>query len=615
MKLASDCDTELVKTLYKWSDIFERDGMFNNILRSGEWLITKLLKSFCDAGQTLVDKAYEFLDFTTWFSLEKIFTNNGVKVILGVLLAGALLVLGYTLIINHGEKKPNVLQNVIMIVACVLLIPQMFTFLNTSVKAGKEYVLGNDSKLSSTIISNATVDLAYVVQNGLNSYEIENGYIVGDTAKNGFASNLENIDMIDINEVIEPDDDKWDNLSDEQKKYFSNYIDTDNDGNLKDYEIEEESFLWVDMTSWYYRYNINFVAVWCMLLALAIAQFFIAFKTIRLIYELVVHQCLAYLIGSTDLTNGRRAKMILQTIGSTYLVMFINVVLLKCFMLAFEYITSHVTNGLVQSIIMLVIALAVIDGPNLVERILGIDAGLKSGMAVVGGAFFGARAVAGGVKGIGGLAQTGKSILFGKNNTNKASGSQSDNKKMGGIVGGAGRLAKNIGKGAYKTADNIAGLGGKKGAMHRAGEKLAEKGQDVANKGKEIKNNVDAWQKRNAPANNNGGTDNLNSNDIDSNNINDLNNASNVNDNLQADDIGNSNITGEDFVKPEKEKNISAQPKENIKRTDSKGEKANLYVGTKKRSVRGNNTIFRANLRTNQNKGNVGINRQKSDKK
>lgn len=611
MKISADADATLVKTLYNWNDFFVRDGMFNNILRSGEWLITKLLKSFCDVGQTLVDKAYEFLDFTTWFSLEKIFTNNGVKVILGVLLAGALLFLGYTLIINHGEKKPNILQNVILVVACVLLIPQMFSFLNSAVKDGKDYILGENDKLSNTIISNATVDMAYVVQNGLSSYTIENGYIVGDTAKNGFGSNAENIDMIDINEVIEPDEDKWENLSDEQKKYFECYIDTDNDGNLKDYEIEEESFLWVDMTSWYYRYNINFVAVWCMLFALALAQFFIAFKTIRLIYELVVHQCLGYILGTTDLTNGRRAKMILQTIGSTYVVMFINVVLLKCFMLAFEYITSYVTNGLVQSIIMLVIALAVIDGPNLVERILGIDAGLKSGMVVVGGAFFGARAVAGGVKGLSDVAKTGKNILFGKGQNQSNSADGKANNKMGGIVGKAGRVAKNVGKGAYKTTDNIAGLGGKKGAIAQTGRKIAEKGQEVLNQGKDLKNSVDKWQRRNMPDNENGGNGgiNLNNNDTANNDsMNGLNNIQTGNDNLQPDDT---NVSAGESVNNLTADNNVPQKNNNKSNSGQNNRNKNLNVGLNKRSTIRNN--HNTNLNRNPEKAkNGGINRPKT---
>lgn len=556
MKLASDCDTALVQTMYKWNDFFVRDGMFNNILRSGEWLITKLLKEFCDAGQTLVDKAYDFLDFTTWFSLDKIFTNGGVKVLLGILLAGALLFLGYTLIVNHGEKKPNVLQNIILVVACVLLIPQMFTFLNTSVRAGKDYVLGKDDKLSSTIISKATVDLAYVVQNGLNNYTIENGYIVGDNAKNGFGSNQENIDMLDINEVIEPDDDKWQNLSDEQKKYFQNYIDTDNDGNLKDYEIEEDSFLWVDMTSWYYRYHINFVAVWCMLIALAIAQFFIAFKTIRLIYELVVHQCLAYLLGTTDLTNGKRAKMILQTIGSSYVVMFINVVLLKCFMLAFEYITSNITNGLVQAIMMLVIALAVIDGPNLVERILGIDAGLKSGMAVVGGMFLGARAVTGSIKAGASAGAGAKKILFGGKNTS-ATG---QNGKSNGMVQKAGKIAKGIGKGAYKTADNMAGVVGKKGAIGRGvkkvGKTIDSAKNSITEQGKQVAGNIDKWQRRNAPADDNAINDNLRPDDVSKSNNDNLNDEFKTNDNLQQNDVASADIvSSQNATTPNKKPN------------------------------------------------------------
>ena len=89
---------------------------------------------------------------------------------------------------------------------------------------------------------------------------------------------------------------------------------------------------------------------------------------------------LAYLY-SAELSGGEKIKKIIVFIRDSYILLIVTAICIKVYVLITGYISSHMNNGLVSAIFSLFIAFAVIDGPNLVERLLGMDAGLKSSTA------------------------------------------------------------------------------------------------------------------------------------------------------------------------------------------------------------------------------------------
>lgn len=395
--------TDLLK---QFGPALEQWGFFAMMKRAVGWWLVSVLKTICDFMETIVDKSYDFLDFTTYAGLDKVFgSKSNVKIILGLLLAFALLYLGYNLIINKEDTKPKVMQNLIIMVAVVTLIPTAFSMLNTVTVAGRDYILGSDksSTVSDKVISNSITDWIYIDKKGIDNYKCDDGVVNGksDSYKiNNFRNGKEeNAINIDVDELIDDD-------TDTNSEMFQNELKADNGGNLNAEEIEEEGFLF-DVTEWYYRYKINFVSIFITLAAFAIAYFFVAYKTIRIIFELVVNGCLAYLFAGADLTTGKKSKMILQNILSSYVVLFVINLMLKIFLLANGFINENISNSLLQGLFTLFIAIAVIDGPNIVERALGIDAGLRSGLAaaaVIGmGAKVGITGAKAGLKGAKGI--------------------------------------------------------------------------------------------------------------------------------------------------------------------------------------------------------------------
>ena len=120
----------------------------------------------------------------------------------------------------------------------------------------------------------------------------------------------------------------------------------------------------------------------------------------RITVELIISRIMA-LFYSADF-GGERLKLILFFIRDTYIALLISVVCVKLFAILSGALPMLGITGLAKSIVVIFIAYAVIDGPNLAERILGIDAGLSSSvgrtMAVLGMARLGAGKMVGAAK-------------------------------------------------------------------------------------------------------------------------------------------------------------------------------------------------------------------------
>ena len=70
---------------------------------------------------------------------------------------------------------------------------------------------------------------------------------------------------------------------------------------------------------------------------------------------------------------------------------------MKVYMIGTSYLESTLST-FPYLIALIAFSLAVLDGPNIVERLFGIDAGLKSGWGMIAGAYAGSKVVSGGMK-------------------------------------------------------------------------------------------------------------------------------------------------------------------------------------------------------------------------
>lgn len=386
-----------IDVLKKWQDYFDQSTfLLSDILHQLGWWLACGLKYLCDAAQSLVDAMYSLLDFTQYGNLTKIFTTTEVRLLLGILFAFALLVLGMTLIFQKDKEKPKVLQNLLIAVMVITALPSLMTMLNDVTLNAKDAILGSQTKMSNQLIADNVVDLLYLDSQGFDTYDISDGHITGGNV-NGFSSNPEAVEYIDVCEKVT--DDMKNDLN--SPDYFFNVIETNKDGTQVVKEIKADKFFGLDFTGWYYRYHVDYLVIYISLLATTVAFFFVAFKVAKLIFDLAVHGVLATIFAASDLTSGQRTKQVLQSMGSIYVVLVLAVLMIKFYYLGSAYISSTISNGIVKAFALIFFAFAVIDGPNVIEKVLGIDVGLRSGFQTMATMFMATSAVKSVVGGIG----------------------------------------------------------------------------------------------------------------------------------------------------------------------------------------------------------------------
>ena len=194
------------------------------------------------------------------------------------------------------------------------------------------------------------------------------------------------MELIDINEVLNPNKDGLTDTGSEILNKRLDVVSKSSDAGKNQLAEVYNGFGWnsQDDSDWfnefYYRYKVDYLSACIALIAYIIVYFSMAYKVVRIIFELAANRVLA-LLYSADLTGGQKTMKILTSIKDSYIVMLFSVIMIKLFTMMNTYISSKFPNdALVRNLFILFIAFAVCDGPNIIEKLTGIDAGLKSGV-------------------------------------------------------------------------------------------------------------------------------------------------------------------------------------------------------------------------------------------
>nr|WP_214891407.1 hypothetical protein [Exiguobacterium sp. s142] len=143
---------------------------------------------------------------------------------------------------------------------------------------------------------------------------------------------------------------------------------------------------------YYYRYQPNWLTIFVTLGIMGFTLFSIAYKLARLSFELAFNYVLAILVAPADLHSGQKTKKVIQSILNTFLVIILIFVSIKLYTIGTAYL-AETLDGFAYLISLIAFSVALIDGPNMVERLFGIDAGLKRGWGVALGAYAAGKGV------------------------------------------------------------------------------------------------------------------------------------------------------------------------------------------------------------------------------
>ncbi|MED0929414.1 hypothetical protein P4T51_27280, partial [Bacillus mycoides] len=474
-------DEEILKTIEAFSDYLQVGDIVNYVFRWIGWFLIVGLSLVVDALEGVTDA---ILGIKGFFNSPEI--QNFVDMLYPlfvVLLAISFLYIGYMFIMNKQMNRSQIIINIFVTLSVLCLLSTGMTkvdkFTDDAIAVVKSEQKGS---LSDEIIKKNITDVAVIDQNGWKKKEDMN-------PKNNIPE--KNIRQIDITEKIDSDfkftKDK--DLSDGGQKILQNKRVMDALGVASLAELKDG---WFDFfPEKYYRWHWNFWNIFFTLLITGATLLLVSIKLARLFYELAFNYLLANILAPADVANGQKLKAVLSNILNIFIATIMIFLSLKLYIMGTAFLHDKL-NGVPYLIALAAFSMAVLDGPAVVERLFGIDIGLKSSWGMLAGGF----ALG---KGIGGLANS------------------KPMKGLGNMIGkGAKGAAQGTGVAAVKTASAAAmatgGMAGiinglKKGNESEKKESLQDQikkadqkkanGNDLANKEKEKGNLNNQEDKKN----------------------------------------------------------------------------------------------------------------------
>lgn len=354
----------------------------------------------------------------------------------------ALFVLGFQFMTNKIEKRNEIILNVVLALSFIVVIPDLMVSMGKITEVGVNEINPEKTKLSSQLIKSNVADLRYYAEKDFKVSNKKGGdeylppqpmsiedsrigttdFTYGNRLSEKSLPYISFAQTLDISDKGEAYD--WGEKLKKEHKFshgvLSNKLDAT--GNGDEFEVIELRENQIPLSKLgqesYYRYHVNWGVLIFSLLVTSFAMVITIIKIGRSIFDLAFHQIFGMFVAATDLTGGQRTKKVLVEMANTFGIIFIMTLLLRIFILY-----SSWANGLKGSIggvgvLLLLIAgaWALIDAPDIVARMMGIDAGLRSGYGALMGAYAGAKMAGGAGKAVGkGVTGASKMAMGGAN--------------------------------------------------------------------------------------------------------------------------------------------------------------------------------------------------------
>lgn len=354
--------------LTRYGSYFEGQNLILTGLRELFYLVLSFLYSFIKGCGDLLSKAYNVLTFDTQSRVNEIFGGALSTEFLTAVVLIVVVCIGIAFILNSNSiKGSKIIQNIMFGLLVVFILPTFINSVNGIIASSD---MGNISTSSvNKIFSANIVDLKYCFGGDT---------VIDPTGEvhNGFPDDYD-YSLLPMDELIKGSETPG--IDDVFTKTLLNRGSVDEElGDCSSGEIFGNfiSFL----SSYYYRYKVDMFPIFLSEIATILVIVFTFFKVVRLCYELIVNHFFAYIFAITDIASGAKLREALKSILSTYVVLIYCSVAISLFNTFQAWIfDSSIFNNFEASICIIPVAMAVIDGPNLIERLFGIDAGIKSG--------------------------------------------------------------------------------------------------------------------------------------------------------------------------------------------------------------------------------------------
>lgn len=406
-----------VELYQKWN--LQKSDMMWSFLRKLGWVILMGARNIVNGVEYMFSESIRFLSFGLNENINNFIADN-INPFIAVLLGIGLTFFGISIMLLNVERNKLVINFMLLLVALFGLPLIMTQFTDITMLAMESFSTGNNVT-SENEKPLATADI--FLQNVIDfRYLDENNFNEGLKRNNNLKQY--SYHSISIDETIEP------NSNLKNPDIFKKEVSTNASGELEVVNADFGGWFGIGAAH-YYRYNFDFISISLMLLSSFFVFIFLSFKTLRLAFEIAYGRVLAILVSPVDITSGAKTKKILIEILTLFVSLIFVAILYRFFLLGSNYISTAFPNPFVRAMFILFLALVVIDGPNLVEKVMGIDIGVKSSVASIMSLLYAANTAKNLFSGMGHIGARLSNRLSGdsnsKNNSSSTSDSSSDN--------------------------------------------------------------------------------------------------------------------------------------------------------------------------------------------
>lgn len=372
---------EIARKLEEFQDYLSISNIFTDIIRWIGWVFVKGLALIVDKLETVTDDILLVKSF--YNNPEIVAFVDSIKPFLYILLAFSLLYTGYLLIFQKKFNREGIVINLFIALMVILALnagmDKADEFTDAAIDAVKVDSLypTDESSLSGSIIHRNVVDLTEVDKNNWSSTELN---VPNSTPPSKIAN-------INVREKYGKD---TEDISSEGKEISKYTLSFNNAGEYRAEKLDQSGLDWNN--EYYFRYSINWFTIFVTLGVIAFTLFSISLKLAKLFFELTFNYIAALIVAPADIHDGQKTKKVIQAILNTFFATILIFLSMKVYMIGTAYL-EETLDTFPYLIALIAFSLAVIDGPNIVERLFGIDAGLKNGWGVLAGAYAGSKLV------------------------------------------------------------------------------------------------------------------------------------------------------------------------------------------------------------------------------
>lgn len=375
----ADEGISILQLLQKY-EIDSKTGIVQDACRFLGYSIIKGLGALVDGLYKSIEKIYSLLSFGS--SKQLIDLVNRYSVLYKSIFIISLVFLGIYLLVGKKKDQLNTV-NCILIIAVVVTAMPLFTQKMTTLTVNSAKYVQNQwvetgekqiQSIASTVLADNLVDLKKVDRN-ISGKTVKN--LKEDKGYNNLKAGTKQWRYINITEPMDPgkmdlNGDFWEKELGENKKTGKT-------------ELAKMNSMF-SLDTYYYRYQaVSWLNIFALLITIVVVLFFACVKCARLVVEVGMAAVHLPWIAVTDIASGQRVKEGIKYYISLYFTLFLCVALLGVYFVGFSFINTNIKGAFPAVLMHIALAWAIIDGPNILERIIGIDAGLKTGWQTIMG--------------------------------------------------------------------------------------------------------------------------------------------------------------------------------------------------------------------------------------